>query len=62
MADPAETLRRLMAERYPVYAEADLTIESREVPHGIIVDEILTGLRDHLVRRRDAASAPETGS
>lgn len=61
-ADPAETLRRLMAERYPVYAEADLTIESREVPHGIIVDEILTGLRNHLVRRREAASAPETGS
>lgn len=61
-ADPAETLRRLIAERYPVYAEADLTIESREVPHGIIVDEILTALRNHLVRRGDASSAPEAGS
>ena len=38
--DAADTLRRLMAERYPVYAEADVTIESRDVPHDAIVDEI----------------------
>jgi shikimate kinase len=40
-ADAAETLRRLMAERYPVYAEADLTVESRDVPHETIVGEIV---------------------
>lgn len=39
--DAAETLRRLMAERYPVYAEADLMVESRDVPHEIIVGEII---------------------
>jgi shikimate kinase len=44
-ADPAETLRRLLEERDPVYAEADLTVESRDVPHETIVDEILAGLR-----------------
>jgi len=33
-----------MAERYPVYAQADLTIQSREVPHEKIVDECLEGL------------------
>jgi len=43
-ADPAETLERLIAERYPVYAEADVTIHSREVPHERIVDEILAAL------------------
>jgi shikimate kinase len=48
-SDPAETLRRLMDERYPVYAEADLTVESREVPHDTIVDEIVGGLRGRLV-------------
>jgi shikimate kinase len=43
-ADPEATMRRLMAERYPVYAGADLTIESREVPHDEMVNFILRGL------------------
>ena len=43
-ADPIETLKRLIEERYPVYAEADLTVESREVTHDTIVDEIVAGL------------------
>jgi len=46
--DPAETLRRLMAERSPVYAEADVTIHSREVAHEKIVDEILASLSRHV--------------
>ena len=46
--DPVETLRRLMDERYPVYAQADLTVESRDVPHEAIVDEIIEGLRARL--------------
>jgi shikimate kinase len=46
-ADPEETLKRLMAERYPVYAEADATIVSRDAPHEKIVDEII----DELARR-----------
>lgn len=44
-ADPVETLRRLIDERYPIYAEADFTVESRDVPHETIVDEIVEGLR-----------------
>jgi shikimate kinase len=44
-ADPTETLRRLLEERNPVYAVADLAVESRDVPHETIVDEILEGLR-----------------
>ena len=43
--DPAATLNALIAERYPVYAEADLTVLSRDVPHEAIVDEIITTLR-----------------
>ena len=49
--DPVETLRRLIDQRYPVYAEADLTVESREVPHETIVDEILAGLHSHFQSR-----------
>jgi shikimate kinase len=47
-ADPAETLRRLMQERDPIYALADLTLHSREVPHESIVGEALSGLAAHL--------------
>ena len=43
-SDPIETLKRLMKERYPIYAEADVTVESREVAHDTIVDEIVAGL------------------
>jgi shikimate kinase len=42
--DPVATLRRLVDERYPVYAEADITVESREVTHETIVDEIVAAL------------------
>jgi len=55
--DPGATLRRLIDERDPVYRQADLTIESREVPHGTIVDEILAALRTRFavpLRSRDA--------
>ena len=47
-ADPAATLRQLLAEREPVYAQADLTVQSREVPHDAIVAEIMRALADFL--------------
>src|ERR1041384_6993351 len=34
--DPAQRIRHLMDERYPVYAQADVTVMSREVSHEII--------------------------
>jgi shikimate kinase len=42
--DPAERVRHLMAERYPVYAETDVTVMSREVAHETIVSEIIAAL------------------
>ena len=46
--DPAATLAALIEQRYPVYAEADLTVASRDVPHDAIVDEIVAALRAHV--------------
>jgi shikimate kinase len=43
-ADPAATLRELLAEREPIYAQADLTVQSREVPHDAVVAEIVGAL------------------
>jgi shikimate kinase len=42
--DPEEVMRNLMETRYPVYAGSDITIESRDVPHEVIVAETLAGL------------------
>jgi shikimate kinase len=42
--DPGETMRKLIDERYPVYAAAEITIQSRDVPHEKIVDEIMAAL------------------
>lgn len=42
--DPRVTMERLMAERYPVYAQADITIESREGPHESVVDDVIAKL------------------
>ncbi|MFD2251826.1 shikimate kinase [Pseudochelatococcus lubricantis] len=39
--DPEATLRRLMDERYPIYALAEFTVVSREVAHEVIVDELV---------------------
>ena len=33
-----------MSERYPVYAEADVTVMSRDVSHEVIVGEIVVEL------------------
>src|SRR5579872_2581352 len=40
-ANPEETVRKLLAERSPVYGLADLTIESRDGPHESVVDAIV---------------------
>lgn len=44
--DPEATLRRLVEERYPVYAGADLTITSRDAPHEHTVADLLAALGD----------------
>ena len=61
--DPGATLRKLMDERYPVYALADITIQSREVLHDRIVDEIVSALagRMGMTVALPAASTEEAG-
>jgi shikimate kinase len=58
--DPAERLRHLMAERYPVYAEADVTVMSRDVPHETIVNEMLEVLAQRFgIAHAGASNAEE---
>ena len=55
--NPEATMKGLIEERYPVYTEADVTIHSRDVPHEIIVDEIIGA-----VAARVGAAAATRGS
>ncbi len=50
-ADPEGVMARLMAERYPIYGEANLTTQSRDAPHEVIIEEILESLERHLARQ-----------
>lgn len=56
--DPEGTLRRLMDERYPTYAEADIVVVSRDVAHDVIVEDIMSALADRLGIGVDLKSMP----
>ena len=45
--NPQETLQRLIDERYPVYAEADLTVESTDGPRDATVERVIVALTAH---------------
>lgn len=49
--DPEQILRRLIAERAPIYAQADLTVTSGKGPHEDVVDEIVAALRRRMAAR-----------
>lgn len=44
--NPKQTLENLMRARYPIYAEADLTVLSRDVSKETMVEEVLTAVID----------------
>jgi shikimate kinase len=60
-ADPAATVRKLLEEREPVYALADLAVQSREVTHDKIVDEIVSALAGHIGAADAESPAPGEG-
>jgi shikimate kinase len=46
--DPEGTMRRLIEIRHPIYAAADLTVDSHEAPHDRVVTEIMRSLAERL--------------
>ena len=54
--DPKEILARLMKERYPIYAEADITVDSQDGPPEVTVRRARAALEAYLA---GAGSAPE---
>jgi len=55
VGDPETVLQNLMATRYPIYAQAAITIESRDVPHEVIVGEIVHSLDRQLAPSSEVA-------
>ena len=50
-ANPRATLEKLIAERYPLYAEADVTVLSRDVPQEVVADDVIAAVLAFLKRR-----------
>lgn len=49
-ANPRATLEKLIEERYPIYAEADVTVVSRDVPQDVVAADIVDAVLHYLKR------------
>jgi len=57
-SDPEGVMLKLMETRYPIYATADITVESRDLPHDAIVREIIEALARSPLLEEACAIAP----
>jgi shikimate kinase len=55
-ANPRETLQNLIEVRYPIYAEADVTVESRDVPQDVVASEAIDAMITYLAPHAEAAN------
>lgn len=46
--DPRQILQNLMDQRYPIYAEADITVDSADGPPEVTRDRVLAALKAYL--------------
>ena len=47
-ANPRATLQKLIDERYDIYAEADVTVVSRDVPQDVVAVDLIEAVLAHL--------------
>ena len=59
--DKRETLARLINERYPIYAEADIVVDSEDVPHERMVEKIVEALTAYQAANGGCAREPAAG-
>ncbi len=55
--EPRDILARLMDQRYPVYAQADLVVDSTAQPAEITTELVIEALRRHLTTQPAGAPA-----
>jgi len=56
-ANPKATLEALIAARYPIYTEADVTVLSRDVPQDQVAGDIIDRLIEYLTPHAPSAEA-----
>jgi shikimate kinase len=56
--DPRTVLQQLMAGRYPLYGEADITVDSIDGPPDATLDGVLAKLSAHLATAAQPRAAP----
>ena len=62
--EPREILKRLMDERYPIYAEADITVDSVDGPPEVTLERVIAALADFFARHPErlvSAALPDEG-
>jgi shikimate kinase len=52
--NPEKVMKRLIEQRYPIYAGADVTVESRDVPHDVMVTAVIDALAAKLGEKKAA--------
>ncbi|HXE70173.1 MAG TPA: shikimate kinase [Hyphomicrobiaceae bacterium] len=57
--DPEGVMRSLVETRYPIYATANITVESRDLPHDVMVFEIIEALAAQAVPRQPVTPGAE---
>ncbi|ADZ68782.1 shikimate kinase [Polymorphum gilvum] len=63
--DPEATMRELLARREPVYGLADIAVWSRDVPHEMVMEDIIAALEARLcaeTRRQKEQTSDGTAS
>lgn len=56
--NPRETLKKLIDSRYPIYAEADIMTFSRDVPHDVVAEAMISELITYLRSTKDEKNQP----
>ena len=54
--EPRDVLARLMEQRYPIYAEADIVVDSTAQPADRTTEQVIAALRSH--QQAEQANAP----
>jgi shikimate kinase len=58
--NPRASLQALIDARYPIYADADITVISRDVPQDVVASDLIAAMIAH-VEAHNAPEAPKDG-
>lgn len=57
--NPQEIFKKLAKERYPIYEESHIIVESGQAPHDMVVNNIILQINKYLAPEKNDDSGPE---